>query len=73
MQKLQRSTPWAEGLDPKTVLDLLHYYDQNQTGVQSIMILRHGRVVAEAWWNPYRAEFPHMLFSICLLYTSRCV
>lgn len=73
MQKLQRSTPWAEGLDPKTVLDLLHYYDQNQTGVQSIMILRHGRVVAEAWWNPYRAEFPHMLFSMSKSFTSIAV
>ncbi len=41
MTRLPRSTPRAEGVDPKAVYDLLRYYDEHQTCVHSIMILRH--------------------------------
>lgn len=73
MTKLERSTPRKEGVDPKAVYDLLKYYDENETGVHSIMILRHDKVIAEAWWYPYRSEFTNMLFSASKSFTSIAV
>ena len=73
MTRLPRSTPRAEGVDPKAVYDLLRYYDEHQTGVHSIMILRHDKVIAEGWWAPYRPEFPNMLFSMSKSFTSTAV
>lgn len=73
MTKLPRSTPRAEGVDPKAVCALLRYYDQHQAGVHSIMILRHDKVVAEGWWAPYRPEFTNMLFSMSKSFTSIAV
>lgn len=38
--------------------------------VNSIVILRHGRSVLEAWQAPYRRETPHQLFSLSKSFTS---
>ncbi len=73
MEKLLRSTPQAEGVNPKAVYDLFRYYDEHQTGVHSIMILRHDKVIAEGWWYPYRPEFLNMLFSMSKSFTSVAV
>ena len=37
------------------------------------MLLRHGRVIAEATWSPYRAELPHSTFSISKSFTSMAI
>lgn len=37
------------------------------------MILRHGHVIAEGWWQPYTAAMPHMLFSLSKSFTSTAV
>lgn len=37
------------------------------------MLLRHGKVVAEAWWAPESAEKPHVLWSLSKSFTSTAV
>src|ERR1700730_8179778 len=37
------------------------------------MLLRHGHVVAEGWWDPYAAKLPHMLFSLSKSFTSTAI
>ena len=73
MNRLPRSSPRAEGIDPGAILRLLRYYDEHQTGVHSIMILRHDRVVSEAWWYPYRPEYRNQLYSMSKSFTSVAV
>lgn len=73
MLKLQRSTPQAEGVNPRAVHKLLKTYDEQQTGVHSILILRHNKVIAEAWWYPYRPDFTNMLFSLSKSFTSTAI
>ena len=41
--------------------------------VNSVIILRHGRSVLEAWQAPYRRETPHQLFSLSKSFTSCAV
>lgn len=36
----------------------------------SIMVMRHGRVIAEGWWAPYAAERPHLLYSMTKTITA---
>jgi CubicO group peptidase (beta-lactamase class C family) len=38
--------------------------------MHSIMLLRHGHVVAEGWWRPYSADRPHRLYSLSKSFTS---
>ena len=37
------------------------------------MIVRHGKVVAESWWNPYRADLKHTLYSTSKSFTATAI
>src|SRR5690606_886532 len=50
---LRRSSPESQGLPSAAVCQLLDYFQDKNLEVHSIMILRHGNVVAEGWWDPY--------------------
>ena len=39
----------------------------------SLMVVRHGHVVAEGWWAPFAADQPHMMFSLSKSFTSTAV
>ncbi len=41
--------------------------------MHSFMLVRHGHVVAEAWWAPESAEKPHILWSLSKSFTSTAV
>src|SRR5262245_41405906 len=38
--------------------------------MHSLMVLRHGNVVAEGWWRPYSADRPHELYSLSKSFTA---
>ena len=38
--------------------------------MHSLMIIRHGQVVAEGWWSPYTPEQVHLLYSLSKSFTS---
>ena len=42
-------------------------------GCHSVMVLRHGVVIAKAWWRPYREEYGHILFSVSKSFVSVAV
>lgn len=70
---LPRSTPETQGLSSAAVRDFVEAAEQNLQHLHSFMLLRHGIVVAEGWWHPYRPEVPHMLFSLSKSFTSTAV
>lgn len=69
---LPRSTPEAEGVSPAALLAFFRALDELDS-VHSLMVMRHGRVIAEAWKKPYAPELPHMLFSLSKSFTSCAV
>lgn len=60
---LPRSTPEAEGVSSEGILDFLEAAAKSNHEFHSFMVLRHGKVVAEGWWNPYRSDLKHTLYS----------
>ena len=58
---LPRSTPEAEGISSQAVVDFVEAADKNVNTLNSFMILRHGKVIAEGWWKPESADKPHFL------------
>lgn len=70
---LPRSTPQEQGVDPQAILDFVRATDEQVTHTHSFMLLRHGKVVAEAWWEPYTAQEPHMLFSLTKSFASSAI
>lgn len=70
---LPRSTPEAQGVSSKGVLSFIEDADTNVDMMNSFMLVRHGHVVAEAWWAPYDAQTPHVLYSLSKSFTSTAV
>lgn len=70
---LPRSTPEAQGIDSAAILRFVQAAEAQISELHSFMLLRHGSVVAEGWWSPYRPELPHMLFSLSKSFTSSAI
>ncbi|MEZ4859853.1 MAG: serine hydrolase [Caldilineaceae bacterium] len=71
--QLPRSTPEAQGIASTAILAFIEAAEQQIDAFHSLMLLRHGQVVAEGWWAPYAAEALHMLFSLSKSFTSTAV
>lgn len=70
---LPRSTPEAQGVSPSGILAFVEAADKEINSLHSLMVVRHGSVVAEGWWAPYDAATPHVLFSLSKSFTSTAV
>jgi CubicO group peptidase (beta-lactamase class C family) len=70
---LPRSAPSAQGVSPSGVLDFLDAVEAARLDLHSIMLVRHGHVVAEGWWSPYRADRGHLLYSLSKSFTSTAI
>ena len=69
---LPRSAPERQGVSSAALLSAIDTLDRVEQ-VHSLMIVRHGHVVAEGWWGPYDAETPHELYSLSKSFTSTAV
>src|ERR1700731_2127144 len=70
---LPRSTPERQGISSSNILDFVDAADKQIDTMNSFMLVRHGYVVAEGWWNPYDAATPHILYSLSKSFTSTAV
>jgi CubicO group peptidase (beta-lactamase class C family) len=70
---LPNSTPEEQGIPSSAVLHFVEAVEKKHLELHSFLLLRHGKNVAEGWWQPYRPEIPHMLFSLSKSFTSSAV
>ncbi|MGZ8518097.1 MAG: serine hydrolase, partial [Chitinophagaceae bacterium] len=70
---IPRSTPEAEAVSSKGIIKFLDAMDKSENEMHSLMILRHGKVIAEGWWKPYRPDLKHTLYSLSKSFTSTAV
>ena len=68
-----RSAPEQQGIPSAAILAFVKAAQKSIQSLHSFMLLRHGKVVAEGWWYPYRPEAPHMLFSLSKSFTSTAI
>ncbi len=73
LHSLARATAESQGIPSRAIQDFVDAVEQEELGLHSLMLLRHGRVVAEGWWEPYEQRSPHMLFSLSKSFTSTAV
>jgi CubicO group peptidase (beta-lactamase class C family) len=58
-------------LDPAAVLAFVDAVDADPAvELHSLMVVRHGHVVAEGWWAPHTPERPRQLYSLSKSFTS---
>ncbi|CAN5316146.1 hypothetical protein BH09GEM1_BH09GEM1_32500 [soil metagenome] len=70
---LKRSTPEHEGVSSAAIRDFVQAADTSIDAMNSFMLMRHGKVIAEGWWAPYEARVQHVLYSLSKSFTSTAV
>jgi CubicO group peptidase (beta-lactamase class C family) len=70
---LPRSAPEAQGVSSAAILAFLEAAEKDVDALHSLVVVRHGQVVAEGWWGPYQREDPHLLYSLTKSFTSTAV
>jgi CubicO group peptidase (beta-lactamase class C family) len=72
-RSLPRSTPESQGVSTPALLEFVKAADERVKSLHSFMLVRHGQVVAEAWWAPEAPEKPHVLWSLSKSFASTAV
>jgi CubicO group peptidase (beta-lactamase class C family) len=72
-RSLPRSTPEQQGVSSSGIISFVEAADNEIDAMHSFMLVRHGHVIAEAWWRPYDAKTPHVLYSLSKSFTSTAV
>lgn len=62
--ELERGLCSENGINPKAVYDFINRVDREKLGVDSFMLLKGGKVVAEGYYAPYTNKTPHVEFSL---------
>ncbi|MBC7922881.1 MAG: serine hydrolase [Ferruginibacter sp.] len=70
---LPRTTPELQGVSSGGIRAFVEAVEKDNLGLHSLMVVRHGKVVAEGWWDPYQPELKHVLFSLSKSFTSTAV
>lgn len=74
VRDLPRSTPEAQGIPSAVVSQLLDtLLTSPQSNIHSVMILRHGKVIAEVYPEPWKAEYRHTMYSCSKTFVSVAV
>lgn len=74
MATLPRCTPETVGVSSRAILSFLDAAKSaNGVELHSLMLLKHGKVLFEGYWNPYRAEHPHTMYSFSKTLTATAI
>jgi hypothetical protein len=70
---LHRSSPEKEGVSSAGILNFINAANASKHEFHSFMFLRHGKVISEGWWNPYKASLKHTMYSCSKSFTATAV
>jgi hypothetical protein len=71
--ELPLSVPEAEGVSSEGIINFLNAAEKSKTEFHSFMMLRHGKVIAQGWWNPYSADLKHTMYSCSKSFTATAI
>lgn len=71
--QLPRSSLAKEGVAPSGVAEFLEAVEESAHEFHSLMILRHGKVITEGWWHPYRPDLKHTMYSVSKSFTATAI
>jgi len=70
---LPRSTPEMQGISSEGISKFMQAIKDSRQEFHSLMILRHGHVVAEGWWDPHSSEHRQQLYSLSKSFTGTAI
>lgn len=70
---LPTSTPSAEGVDALGLLALVDALEAGDHDPHSLLVARHGKVIARGWWAPYAPQHVQLVYSLSKSFTATAV
>ncbi|MDR1720207.1 MAG: beta-lactamase family protein [Dysgonamonadaceae bacterium] len=71
---LPRSIPEKEGVSSEGILKFVEALEQSSGDeFHSFILLRHGKVIAEGWWDPFKPELKQTIYSTSKTFTSTAI
>ncbi len=67
---LPRSTPEEQGVPSETIAAFFEKIEEKGYDVHGLMMIRHGKVIAEHWWAPYAPQYQHAMYSATKTFTG---
>jgi CubicO group peptidase (beta-lactamase class C family) len=67
------STPEEQGFDSARLAEGLLNLKQNKAKIHSLLIIRNGRVILDAYFTPYDDSIPHKLASVTKSFTTTLI
>jgi len=58
------SSPEQQGMDSEQLAKMFDAIQQSNANIHSLLVIRHGYIVAEAYFHPYQTEIPHEQMSV---------
>jgi CubicO group peptidase (beta-lactamase class C family) len=71
--KATRFTPESQGVSSQGLINFFDAVEKSGLEFHSIMINRHGKTILEGWWQPFKREYVHTLYSLSKSFTSTAV
>jgi len=67
-------TPEAQGISSSAILGFVDALEKElPDAIHSIMLRRHGKIIAEGYWTPFNLDSPHYLYSLSKSFTSTAI
>ncbi len=70
---LPKSDPEKEGVSSAGIADFLNAVSASRNELHGIVIVRHGKVITEAWASPYADSLKHTMYSTSKSFTATAV
>jgi hypothetical protein len=70
---LPHSSPEAEGVSSAGILRFVEAAEKSKNELHSFIFLRHGKVIAEGWWDPYKSALRQTIYSASKTFTSTAI
>src|SRR5688572_25948403 len=72
-RKATRFSPESQGVSSQGLINFFDAVDKSGLEFHSIMINRNGKTILEGWWQPFKKEYIHTLYSLSKSFTSTAV
>jgi CubicO group peptidase (beta-lactamase class C family) len=72
-RKATRFSPESQGVSSQGLINFFDAVDKSGLEFHSIMINRNGKTILEGWWQPFKKEYVHTLYSLSKSFTSTAV
>lgn len=70
---MQYSTPEEQGIRSEQILNYILKLEENRLSTHDILMMRHGKVIYEAYWEPFHKDFLHRMYSVSKSFVSLAI